>query len=119
MPKSDAKNSSILRTLAVWVALVALGAWTLIEYGPRTPLGYTPSPIRFVACGSLATVVGAQVIAGFGSAFITVLLAQALFGRTMSAKARVVSVLFVGMLLLALSFGGALLLRRSFNGVCA
>jgi hypothetical protein len=110
---------AILRSIAGWVALVGLGTLTLTVYGPRTPLGYTPWAIRFVACGSLATVAGAQVITAFGSAFITVFLAQALVGRTMSSKARVVSVLVLGTGLFALSFGGALLLRLSFSGVCA
>ena len=100
------------------MVLVVLCVLTLVEYGPRAPLTYPPAPIRFVACGSLAAVVGAQVTAALGSGFITVVLARALFGRTMSFKARVMATVVIGTVVFALSFGGALLLRHSFIG-CA
>lgn len=109
--------SDLLRASTAWVALVLFGVLTVTAVLPRTPLGYTPAPIRFVACGSFATVFGALVTCAFGSGFITVLLAQALFGRTMSFRARVMAVIVIGSLLFALSFGGALLFRRSTIGV--
>ena len=120
MPTRGTPGSlSILRSTAAWVVLVVLCVLTLVEYGPRTPLTYPPAPIRFVACGSLAAVVGAQVTAALGSGFITVVLARALFGRTMSSKARITAVTVVGAMLFGLSFGGALLIRHRFIGVCA
>src|SRR5882762_7233565 len=100
--------SELLRASAAWVSLVVVGVLLVTAAWSRTPFGYTPAPIRFVACGSLATVVGAFVAYAFGSGFITILLAQALFGRTMSFKARVMAVVVIVSLLFALSFGGAL-----------
>src|SRR5438094_10321605 len=53
--------SELLRASAAWVALVVVGVLLVTAAWSRTPLGYTPAPIRFVACGSLATVVGDQM----------------------------------------------------------
>src|SRR5437016_1721664 len=106
----------MLRSFAGWVVLVVLGVLMFNEYGPRTPPGYFPVLFRFVACGSLAPVVGAQIAAALASGFITVSLAETLFGRTMSSRARVTAVVVIGTVLFGLSFGGALLLRRRFIG---
>jgi hypothetical protein len=108
---------ALLRASAAWVALVALSVLILSAVWPGTPLGYTPAPIRFVACGSLATLIGVQLVAAFVSGFITVLLVRVLVGRPISPRdRRVASVLVIGTLLFALSFGGTLLVRRSFIG---
>src|SRR5438093_9073023 len=120
MPTRETPRISVLlRASAAWVALVVLGVLIVSAVWPRTPLGYTPAPIRFVACRSLASVISIQVAAAFASGFITVFLVQVLFGRTISFRERVTSVVVIGTLLFALSFGGALLLRRSFISVCA
>ncbi len=115
--KSGIRN--VFRSIAGWVVLVAFGVLTFVEYGPRTPFRYIPAPIRFVACSSLAAVVGVQAATALASGFVVVLLAESVFGRTMSFRARVSAVVVVGTVLFGLSFGGALLLRRRFMGVCA
>jgi hypothetical protein len=109
----------ILRSIAGWVGLVVLGVVTLNEFGPRIPLGYTPMPLRFAACSSLTAVVGVQAAIALASGFVVVLSAESLFGRPMSSKARVTAVTVVGAMLFGLSFGGALLIRHRFIGVCA
>jgi hypothetical protein len=109
----------ILRLIAGWVMLVVLGVLTLNEYGPRIPPGYTPAPIRFAACSPLTAVIGAQTAVALAAGFIVVLSAESLFGRTMSSKARLSAAIVVGTILFGMSFGGALLLRHRFIGVCA
>jgi hypothetical protein len=95
-----------------------LGILAMMEYGPSTPVGYAPGPVRFVACGPLAAVVGVDLTAALTSAFVVVLLTEATFGRTMSSRARVRTVGVIGAMIFGLSFGGALLLRRRLM-VCA
>jgi hypothetical protein len=120
MPKKEKLGiRNVLRSIAGWVVLVVFGVLTFIEYGRRTPLGYTPAPIRFVACSSLASVVAVQAATALASGFVVVLWTESLFGRTMSSRTRVSAVVVVGTVLFILSFGGALLLRRRFVGVCA
>lgn len=120
MPKRERPEiSRILWFAAGWVLLVVLGVLALNRYGPRGPLGYTPAPFRFIACGSLAAVVGAQVVVALASAFVVVRLAESLFGRPMSPRARVSVIVIVGTVFFGLSFGGGLLFRHRFIGVCA
>jgi hypothetical protein len=118
MPTTATPGVAILRSIAGWMAVVVLGVLALNEYGPRTPLGYTPMPLRFVACSSLAAVVGAQAAVALVAGFVVVLSAESLFGRTMSPKARLGATFVVATMLFGLSFGGALLLRHRFIGVC-
>ena len=101
------------------MALVVVGVVTLTEYGPTTPLGYTPAPIRFAACSSLVAVGAVQAAIALACGFVVVLAAESLLGRTMSFKARVSTLVMIGIILFGLSFGGALLLRGRFVDVCA
>ncbi len=74
--------------------------------------------VQFLACGSLVRVAGAQLAIAFVSGFIIVLLTQVLFRRQPKSTGRfAVAVVVVGTALCVLSFGGVLLLRRSFLGV--
>src|SRR5262245_34659231 len=87
---------NILRSIAGWLVLVVFGVVTWIEYGPGNATGYTPAPIRFVVCGSLATVVGVVVAYALASGFAVVLLIESLFGRTIFSKARLGAIVVVG-----------------------
>jgi hypothetical protein len=121
MPKPEkAGRSSIVRLTAGWVMLFVLGVLIWTEFGPRTPSGYTPAPIRFVACRPMAAVAGAYLAAGLAFGFIMVWSAELLFGRTSFSRTRLTALVLIGtVLLFALSFAGALLLRRRMIGVCA
>jgi hypothetical protein len=121
MPETGTPGrSSIVRLTAGWLMLVVLGVLIWTEFGPRTPLGYTPAPIRFVACRPLATVAGAYLAAALAFGFIMAWSAESLFGRTTFGRTRLITVVLIGtVLLFALSFAGALLLRHRLIGVCA
>jgi hypothetical protein len=108
------RNLSVVRAAIGWLVLVVLSSWLLTAFGPRVSQPYRPGMVRFLACGSLVWVAVAQLTIAFVSGFIIVLLIQTLFQRQpMSTRRFAVAAVVVGTTLFILSFGGAVLLRRS------
>jgi|SRR5262245_10831999 len=119
MPQRVPGLDNILRFIGVWISFFVLGALAWVAFGPRGPLGYTPAPIRFVACGSIAAVGGLQALVALASAVVVVLLAESFSAGALSLKTRVDALVLVSTVPFVLSFGGALVFRRHFIDGCA
>ena len=119
MATQESSRKLFVRAVIGWLVLVVLGVWLFILFGPRVPQAYRPAVVRFIACGSLVDVAGAQLLVTLISGFMIVSLIQAGLSRHLLPVRRfTVAAVITGTALFALSFGGVLLVRGSFLGVC-